>query len=224
MTSHSLAQYATTLETAIRQGYAIQCFSNYQPTGKDLLLRHDIDFDPINAANIAEIEHQLGIKTSYYVRLHHNHYNPFGFRVYYHLKKIINYGHEIGLHSENLDFARVMNEDANDVARAEKKVFETIFKTKIRGVSGHRDLVGLHNAKFWEKHKPTDYGFEYNVWDDKFTKNAFMVSDAIGAASEKGVKQVSLEEAIKQNHPKIYATIHPCYWTRRDYLIDSMRA
>lgn len=221
---HSFDFYQKTLWHALDKGYKITCLADYKPAKRVLLLRHDLEYDVTKASQMAKIEHASKIKATYMVRVHSNSYNPYSFRNYYHLKQILDLGHEIGLHSENLDFARLMNQDVADVMNRDKKILELMLNTKIQGVAGHRDLVGMKNGAYWERTDPKEHGFKYSAWDNKFIAGALLVSDAIGAASEKDQPQTPLYDAISSLHPKIYATIHPDVWSEFDYLVDTERA
>ena len=95
--------YKKTLEKAKKLGYNITCFRDIDLTkAKIILLRHDVEFSPEKAYEIAKIENELGIKSTFFLRVHSNEYNIFSFKNMYIIDKIIKMGHEIGLHSENL--------------------------------------------------------------------------------------------------------------------------
>lgn len=63
---------------------------------KRVILRHDVDARPHNALNIAQLEHSLGIKGSYYFRM-----VPECFDTEI-IRRIASMGHEIGYHYETL--------------------------------------------------------------------------------------------------------------------------
>nr|MDA3861546.1 hypothetical protein [Melioribacteraceae bacterium] len=62
-----------------------------------IILRHDVDRLPDNALKMAELEHTLGIKGSYYFRAVPESYN---LEI---MHKIAELGHEIGYHYEDVD-------------------------------------------------------------------------------------------------------------------------
>ncbi len=70
---------------------------NFQASKKQIILRHDIDRLPRNALQMANIEFNLGIKGTYYFRIVPQSYNP---NI---IEKIINLGHEVGYHYEDID-------------------------------------------------------------------------------------------------------------------------
>ena len=74
-------------------------------------MRHDCERDLNKAYKLSKIENSLGIKSTYFVRTHSEWYNLSQPEEWNLLNKIINLGHEIGLHYEpkfykevNIDF------------------------------------------------------------------------------------------------------------------------
>lgn len=65
-----------------------------------LLIRHDIDITPWAALEMAELEHEEGVHTTYYFRLHAPYYNLADVSVMRAVDRIAALGHEIGLHYE----------------------------------------------------------------------------------------------------------------------------
>ena len=63
--------------------------------------RVDVDFSVKKAKRIWEIFEKLGIKGTFFIRLHAPEYNPFSFENYKIIKEIQNSGHEIGYHSQS---------------------------------------------------------------------------------------------------------------------------
>ncbi len=89
--------YRKLIEALIEQGYAFQTFSEYMenPRVRCVLLRHDSDFWPKNDLKMAKIEHEYGIKSSYYFRVPETSKKEI-------IQEIITMGHEIGYHYEDL--------------------------------------------------------------------------------------------------------------------------
>jgi len=75
---------------------------NPQPTTRNpqlILLRHDVDLLPQNSLATAKIEHELGIKGSYYFRMVPESYDT---KI---IRQIAELGHEVGYHYETMDTA-----------------------------------------------------------------------------------------------------------------------
>lgn len=81
-------------------GYTFVTFTEFlrkqKEEGKCIVLRHDVDLKPHNSLRIAEVEHSLGIVSTYYFRAVPDSWNE---RV---IKQIASLGHEVGYHYESL--------------------------------------------------------------------------------------------------------------------------
>ncbi len=63
-----------------------------------VLWRHDIDVSPNRAVRLAQIEHESGLKATYFFLLHSDFYNCLEPAVRDAMRRIAAYGHDIGLH------------------------------------------------------------------------------------------------------------------------------
>lgn len=98
----TLSVYKDLLQTLVAAGYSFQSFEEYflAPKEKVVILRHDVDLKAINSLHTAEIENEFGIKASYYFRFIPQSNQPTV------IKEIVNLGHEIGYHYEDLALFR----------------------------------------------------------------------------------------------------------------------
>ncbi len=206
-------------QVALDEGYSfITCeeyvLNKYDINGKTIINRVDIDFSVIKAETLGDIFNQLGIKASFFIRLHAPEYNPFSFENYRIIKKLINNGHEIGYHSEIIDQAVIWNEDAKSNLLRDIDVINKMFKISIKGVASHGGLTGLNNLDFWKQNKSEEFGLLYEAYD--WFDKTFYISDSEWTrwkAYKKGniLKDDfrSFQEHIKQeNHKLIYLLIH----------------
>lgn len=190
-----------------------------------IVLRHDIEYFPEKALVFACREFEAGIKSSYFFRVHAKEYNLYNYKIYDILKIILKYKHEIGLHTENLDFANVCADSAEDIIKKEKAFLELLLDQDIKGASPHCDLTEINNLDFWKKHTPDEFGFKYQTYEEDFFKNCVYVSDSLG----KWKKYVDIN---KQSEPaicicdlinkgkNIYALIHPRTWYHKAYFLE----
>jgi len=98
----SLDHYKEILE-ALRNRFQVVRFRdferyNHSENSPFAILRHDIDFSIENALDVARIEHEVEVQSTYFVRLDARHYNPFYLPSMKGLQQIIDWGHDIGLH------------------------------------------------------------------------------------------------------------------------------
>ncbi len=87
--------YSQLVEELKKKSFAFRTFSQAD-SGKEVLLRHDVDYSLDLAVEFAEFEATLGVTSTYFVLLD----APFYSLTESALKKIQNAGHEIGLHYE----------------------------------------------------------------------------------------------------------------------------
>ncbi len=94
--------YSSLLSALIKADYQFQTFKEYlqNPLDKVVVLRHDVDKLPANSLRFAELEHEKGLKASYFFRI-----VPKSLDVEK-LQKIKAMGHEIGYHYEDMGTAK----------------------------------------------------------------------------------------------------------------------
>lgn len=78
-----------------------------QPEEKVVILRHDIDTDIAKAVQLAELEQKCGVHSTYFVLLTSDFYNVFSKKSAEDLQKILNSGHEIGLHFDEVRYPEI---------------------------------------------------------------------------------------------------------------------
>lgn len=224
-------QYAV----ALQEGYrVITCreFVALKKTGlpaKTLVNRVDIDLSVKKAERLGIIFNDLGIKASFFLRLHAPEYNPFSFENYRIIKFLIESGHEIGYHSEIVDQAAIWNEDAASCLQRDIEIINRIFGIKIDGVASHGGMTGLNNLDFWKDKKPADFGLLYEGYDKQPAYNlfqeAFYVSDSEWTrwkCYDRGKlvegDRRSLAEHAREGHSLLHVLIHPdTYFDRHFY-------
>lgn len=95
--------YVDFLGKARSRGYSFVRFQDFLPDAPALparyiALRHDIDFAPAYSLQMAELEHDAGISSTFFVLVDGEFYNPLQSEVISQIRRIHSLGHEIGLH------------------------------------------------------------------------------------------------------------------------------
>lgn len=95
--------YLEFLAKARAQGRAFVQFRDFISAERVLparyiVLRHDIDFAPAYSLEMAELEHAAGIRSTYFVLVDGQYYNPVAGETIGHIRRIHALGHEVGLH------------------------------------------------------------------------------------------------------------------------------
>lgn len=182
--------------------------------------RVDIDFSIKKADRLRDIYDRLGIKASFFVRLHAPEYNPFSFENYRILKAIRDSGHEIGYHSEIIDQAAIWDEDADNCLRRDIDILNSMLGIEVKGVASHGGMTGLNNLDFWKTRKASEFGLIYEAYDksDSFAlfDQSFYISDSEWTkwkCYDKGQlctdDRRSFAEHLADRHSLIYLLIHP---------------
>jgi hypothetical protein len=121
MIDFTLSGYILLLKSLNNAGYAFITVEEYffPHPEKFIMLRHDVDGKKENSLRFAEIQHDLGIKGTYYFRMVPESFDPVV------IKKIAALNHEIGYHYEDMDFAY---QNAEKKSVTEDDLFEPAWK------------------------------------------------------------------------------------------------
>jgi hypothetical protein len=104
-----------------------------------VLLRHDIDLALHHASPLAEIEEELGIRSTFFIQVRGDFYNPFCDTESQIIANLISAGHRIGLHFDcGLYAVDASPEDVAVFCFRERRLLETWFDIDVRVVSFHR--------------------------------------------------------------------------------------
>ncbi|MEJ5220047.1 hypothetical protein WG622_17465 [Cognatishimia sp. D5M38] len=226
------AEYRTLLDMGYQFVTCQDAFDQFRATGQvnggklTVINRVDVDFSLQRAARLAAIYNSLGIKATFFVRLHAKEYNPFDFENFRHLRAIQKAGHEVGYHSEIVDQAAIWNEDASTALIRDLAIMETMLGEPVRGAASHGGLTGLNNLDFWADHKAEEFGLNYEAYQDGVMEASRYISDSEWVrwkAYENGVRldedqRSPTQHAIDDRSPLIYLLVHPdTYFDRHIY-------
>jgi len=188
--------YRKIVKAGIDNGYKYQFYWEEQEE-KCILFRHDVDFDLEGALRQAQIEYDLGAKSTFFIFLRSPFYNVLSTHGKLIIKQIIALGHDIGLHfDDNYNETEIVS-----AIRMEAEFMEKEFGYKIQVVSFHRP--GLL-AKGDTNIEPYINAYSFNE-----DKGYMYASD-----SNTELKSGPLDELISaNNYPKLQILTHPIWWT-----------
>jgi hypothetical protein len=230
MLDFTFEELENTFRLADNKNYNILTCKDYYDLKKEDMLpekylvnRVDIDYDCIKASLVSNIFYRLGIKATFFIRVH-GEYNPFSHYNYKALQSIINKGHEIGLHCEAFSFSDITHIDPINIILRDKELLETLFRVSIYGCSSHGDGIGRNNLDLWDSITPKDVGLLYHAYENSSNfdlfYNSFYVSDSnftYWKTYLNGVSQLentkSLYDYIQEDYLKMYTLIHPISYT-----------
>lgn len=154
MRDFTLKAYKTLLLALQQSGYQFQTFEEFITTpheGKTVVMRHDVDELAWNALAIAHVEKVLGIKATYFFRIVKQSNVP---EV---IKEIVEMGHEVGYHYEDLASAKGDEVMAMETFRSNLSYFRTYFP--VRSVCMHGSSTSQYdNRLLWKNHSLADFG------------------------------------------------------------------
>lgn len=108
-----------------------------------LLWRHDVDFSPHRALRLAEIEAEEDVRATYFVLPHSEFYNSLEADVVRRFRRIVELGHDLGLHFDAAFHAPFADQEALEDALAfERSLLERVFGTPVGVFSFHNPDVG----------------------------------------------------------------------------------
>ncbi len=140
----TIGKYKKLLYALISKGYDFITFKQYIENKENfnnkmiLILRHDVDFFPKYALNMALIERKMGIKGSYYFRFNNRIFNDVV------IKQIALLGHEIGYHYETMDKVinnELLNNNKNEFSSEE--IIDKAYKLFVKELELFREVIDV---------------------------------------------------------------------------------
>lgn len=219
-----LKEYQRLLIKSLDEGYIFYTVEEYWEkrnidiAPKYIVMRHDVDYDPVTAAAFAIIESNLQIKTTYYFRWSTAD------------KTIVRFlsglQHEIGLHFETIaDYAKKHNmafkdqvnnpqvlDECRNFFKSEIKDFENFFGD-ISSVASHGDRWNIvnhySNAELLRNQDLNEYSIKvcasflegYRAFFDLF------IADSGGIWAPE-----NYEQALQNSPNRLYILVHPDWW------------
>jgi len=171
MYDFTFIKYRQLLETFYAYGWELTSVNHYNKNAdKFVILRHDVDRFPNQTLQMAKLEKSINVQSTYYFRITKNVFKESV------IKQVINYGHDIGYHYEDL----AKHHGNTEVAI---KSFE-INLNKIRNyypvnsICMHGSPTSIYdNKKLWEKYNYKSFGIVLDTSIDIDYKSVFYISD-----------------------------------------------
>lgn len=150
MLDFTLEKYEMIVRAALEAGYSMFPVSDWadlpQSQRLGVMMRHDVDRRPQNALAMAQLEHSLGVRSTYYFRI-----LPCAF-VPQIITAIAGLGHEIGYHYEDWHLAK--RDPAKAIALFESHLARLRELAPVRSIAMHGSpLSRENNMNIW-KHFP----------------------------------------------------------------------
>lgn len=119
--------------------YCFRTYLDWQDNERCVILRHDIDNDIKKALQLAQVERDLGVRSTFFVLVTTDFYNVFSMQNERLLKQVAACGHDIGLHFDEVRYPEITTpEDAVQLILREVQLLELALGKKVSTVSMHR--------------------------------------------------------------------------------------
>jgi len=176
MFDFTLKTYKQLLQTLLSKSYTFLTVEEYfisasSPSHPRILMRHDVDRKPQNSLRMAKLEHELGVKSTYYFRTIPKTFKP---EI---IKKIAELGHEIGYHYENL--AETNGNYKSAIKDFEKNLAELRKIVPIKNIAMHGSPMSKWDSRdLWKKYNYKDYGIISEPYFDINFDKVLYITDA----------------------------------------------
>ena len=191
--------YRDLLRIALKK-YDIASFTDHPFKENSLIWRHDVDLSLERSLALAKIEHEEGVKATYFVNPHSEFYNLSEKSQVDLVHEILSYGHDLGLHFDSAFYGNA-TDDLDSLLIQETSYLNQLFNKPVVAFS-------FHNPNKIDLTKEADhYGGILNCYSS-FFKNSDYVSDANGYW-----RFERLEEFLKRDHNScIQVVTHAGWW------------
>ena len=217
----SLEHMRKIIELALESGYTFMTCREFMACDiaalpkRVFIMKHDLDAKPDTLWPLLQLETEMGVKPTVYVRVCAPDYNVMSLRVMPELVWWQNYGVEFGLHTNFVEYTKLaeVGQDINNtqLLRAEVQLLKNFLD--IRGMSTHRDLNYAYNALPWLEEHWDDLkdvlDLDYQAYDPKLMDNTIYVNE--GYSPHLCWRNITPEEAIATGK-HIYMLTHPHWW------------
>lgn len=188
-----------------KQNYIIASYTDIPWGEKFVLWRHDIDFSLNRSLLLAQLEHDVGVRATYFLNPHSDFYNLAELRQHKIVQEILKLGHGIGLH---FDAAFHFNPDEPSLhaqVSAEATALEKQFGVRPEAFSFHNPVVA---------HLSLDgecYGGLLNCYSKRFRTEVAYCSDSNGYWRFRRLHDV----LASANDRCLQVLTHPGWWQNR---------
>lgn len=204
----TLEHYTHCIQASLEKNYIFHKMSNIDNIineDKTIILRHDIDTQLDIAVKMAEIESNLHVSSTFFVRLHSHSYNPLCIKDARKIQKIASLGHEIGLHYEP-DYYSLISKSFNDFIKSEMFFLSAICGNDIKCIAPHEPTrTGIKNI---DNNLAKDLGIITQAYDDVLLSKFKYLSDS-NCNWREGSWFYHLN---RDSYRKMYILTHPYWW------------
>lgn len=182
-------------------------YTNFEIKGKTALWRHDVDVSIHRALRLAEIEHEEGVVSTYFLMLHSAYYNLLEPAIVRRVESILKLGHAIGLHFDPSFYGdQIYSKDRLlGFLEREKTILESCFRVPVTAFSWHNPTRGE-----WLSIDDDTCSGMVNAYGSSIRKQYTYVSDSNGFWRYDCLRDI-LENGKEE---KLHVLTHPEWWQK----------
>jgi len=173
-----------------------------RPSGRHVILRHDVDISLHRARDIAGVEAQEGFQSTYFLMPRGRYYSLTEPECFDLVQQISGLGHEIGLHFDT-GTEQWSAEGLGAAISREQRFLERLVGQPIGSVSYHNP--DMSNALQFNDDK---IAWLHNAYSAALKRDYVYSSDSNGYWRFK-----PMPEVIAAGHDRLYLLTHPEWWT-----------
>lgn len=200
--------YEQLIESAKNKGYLFCDYSNYKQLDKFIILRHDIDFSIKKAVEMAKIEKELGISSTYFILMFTNFYNIGGKEERYLINEIISLGHNVGLHFDDTVYCLEKDRRKFNYKKAIKQEADIL-----------SDIIG-QQVKFMSMHRPDKITLDMNISVDGIINaydNIFFDDKIKYVSDSRRQWREDVDEIVtNEKFNKLQVLVHPFWYYKNE--------
>lgn len=188
----TLENYRRLIQLAKLKGFQFILHKNeYVENRRDVIWRHDVEFEPDIALKMAQIENDEKVQATYFFQLHSPLYNVLDshYREVFH--QIKDLGHCVGLHFDSAYWGITSEDQLNDYIVLDKEYLEKNMGVQI-------DTFSFHNTTpFTQSCLEYRYGGLINVYASFFKEHYNYCGDSLGYWRFDRLEDVLNDENVK---------------------------
>lgn len=168
----TVKKYRELLAALQNAGYSFQTYEEFskQPEQRSIVLRHDVDLLPYNSLRFAEIQHEAGVKGTYYFRAVPESWDE---KVILAISKM---GHEIGYHYECLTTCKGNMEKAMQDFEKNLKALRQLAPVSTLCMHGS-PMSPFDSKDLWKDHDYRNFDLIAEPYFDVDFKTVFYLTD-----------------------------------------------
>lgn len=171
---------------------------------KSVILRHDVDLTLDKALEMAIVENELGVKSTYFILLSTNFYNIFSKQSYQKIQQIKDLGHVIGLHFDEKRYNITSIDEMEKYILFELTILGELLDEQVNVISMHRpSKLILENDIQLENIT--------NSYSEKYFKSMKYVSD-----SRMNWRENLMDIIHSNQYNKLHILTHPFWYSTKN--------